>query len=118
MDLKPKALFIGTDGKVYPDYLICSGEVPAELDGKPCPYSDCGRMPEVKQLTGEEETYSSDNGDVGDLAPPCAKHNLTHLGHWTQRYPQLSELRLFKCRYWFWLVVPGLKDSSPQQIED
>ncbi|WP_229453922.1 hypothetical protein [Nostoc sp. CHAB 5715] len=36
---EPKALFLSPDGNVYPDSLICSGIIPGELDGKPCPHS-------------------------------------------------------------------------------
>ena len=42
----PKLLFISADGRVYPDTLICSGELPTELGGKPCPFSQAGRIPE------------------------------------------------------------------------
>jgi hypothetical protein len=33
---EPRALFLGRDGVIYPDTLMCSGVVPAELDGQPC----------------------------------------------------------------------------------
>ncbi len=60
-------------------------------------------------------------GQPGDLCPPCAKQNLSSLGHWQghggQTYPEaLLPLRLFKCRQWLWLVIPGLYEADPTQI--
>jgi hypothetical protein len=34
-----KALFLSPDGNICPDTLVCSGTLPPELGGKPCPYS-------------------------------------------------------------------------------
>jgi hypothetical protein len=111
----PRALFIGADGQIYPDNLMCSGIIPADLSGKPCPFSDQGRMPHPQPLSEKEPSYSPDKGKPGDLCPPCAKQQLGSLEHWqghnNQSFPpDLLKLRLFKCRQWFWLVVPGIKD--------
>src|ERR1039457_1121351 len=113
----PRALFLMRDDAVYPDNLICSGVIPAELGGQPCPYSDAGRVPRPVPLCAESPNYSVDKGQPGDLCPPCAKQQLGALAHWQghigQRFPkELTELRLFKCRQWFWLVIPGLYDSE------
>lgn len=115
----PKALFLAPDGNIYPDNLICSGVIPAELNGKPCPYSENGRMPDPVLLNGDDPTYSIDKGQPGDLCPPCALHQLSSLGHWQgykgQRYPEhLLPLRLFKCKMGFWLIVPGLQDDTSE----
>jgi hypothetical protein len=123
MNNKPKALFLGTDGNVYPDYQICSGLIPAELNGKPCPYVQEGCIPDPQPLNAEDENYSPDKGKPGDLFPPCVKHNLSSLGHWQghgkRTFPEeLLPLRLFKCRMWFWLVVPGLYEDDPTQIKE
>jgi hypothetical protein len=40
---KPKALFLLPDGNIHPDTLTCSGILSAELNGKPCPYSQLSR---------------------------------------------------------------------------
>jgi len=117
----PKALFISPDGKVYPDTLICSGSLPPELQGKPCPYSQNGRLPDPVPLNPDDPGYTPDKGKPGDLCPPCAKQQLAHLGHWQghggQSFPEdLLPLRLFKCRMWFWLVVPGLEDNTPTEL--
>lgn len=117
-----KALFLAPDGTIYPDTLICSGVVPAHLNGKPCPYAENGRLPGPFPLNSNDPDYSVDKGAHGDLCPPCAKQNLSNLGHWQghggQEYPEaLLPLRLFKCRQWLWFVVPGLTEAAPTKIE-
>ena len=117
----PKALFLSPDGKIYPDTLICSGLLSAELNGKPCPYSQNGRLPDPIPLDATHLNYSIDKGKPGDLCPPCAKQQLAHLGHWQgqgqQTFPEeLLPLRLFKCRMWLWLVIPGLHDAEPTTL--
>jgi hypothetical protein len=119
---EPRALFPGPDGTFYPDSLICSGMLPAELEGKPCPYAEHGRFPQPRPLVISDSSYSIDKGAPGDLCPPCAKQQLGSLGHWQGqgglRIPaELSPLRLFKCRMWLWVVVPGLRDDAPQHLE-
>lgn len=117
-----KALFLAPDGNIYPDTLICSGVLPAQLNGEPCPYSQNGRFPEPQPLHPNDPDYSLDKGKPGDLCPPCAKQQLSHLGHWqrngTRKFPQkIHSLRLFKCRQWLWLVVPGLAHDEPTKIK-
>jgi len=104
-----KGLFIAPDGKVYPDTLICSGILPAHLDGKPCPFAQNARLPDPQLLDAEAVGYSIDKGKPGDLCPPCAKQNLPE---------ELLPLRLFKCRQWLWFVVPGLLESDPTRITE
>lgn len=108
---------------LYPDTLICSGVIPPELGGKPCPYSQAGRMPDVVPLDPAAATYTIDKGRPGDLCPPCAKQQLASLGHWQGHGKQhfaeeLLPLRLFKCRQWFWLVAPGLHDTRPTTLSN
>jgi hypothetical protein len=117
-----RALFLFPDGTVHSDSFVCSGLVTEEFGGKPCPYSDDGRMPIPRPLNSTGPDYTIDKGRPGDLCPPCAKQQLSSLGHWQghggQRFPEeLSPLRLFKCRQWLWLVVPGLHDASPMNLE-
>jgi hypothetical protein len=119
---EPRALFLFPDGMVHPDSFVCSGIVADKLGGGPCPYSDGGRMPLPRPLDETDPDYTIDKGQPGDLCPPCAKQQLSNLGHWQghggTRFPEeLSPLRLFKCRQWFWLVVPGLHDASPTRLE-
>jgi len=119
---EPRALFPVGDGSVYPDTLICSGILLAELGGKPCPFSDHGRLPLPRPLDPNDPSYSIDKGKPGDLCPPCAKQQLGNLGHWqghgAQQFPaDLLPLRLFKCRMWLWLVVTDLYDDSPTSLK-
>ncbi len=116
-----KALFLSPDGNIYPDTLVCSGITSPELGGKPCPFSQAGRVPDPIPLDAGAISYSVDKGQPGDLCPPCIKQQLAHLGHWQghgeQQFPQeLLSLRLFKCRQWFWLVVLGLHDAEPTRL--
>ena len=118
-----KGLFLASDGKVYRDTLICSGILPAHLDGKPCPYAQNARLPDPQPLDAEAMGYSVDKGKPGDLCPPCAKQNLSSLAHWQghggQNFPEeLLPLRLFKCRQWLWFVVPGLLETDPTHITE
>lgn len=73
-------------------------------------------------LDPADPTYTVDKGQPGDLCPPCAKQQLANLGHWEghrgQKFPEeLKPLRLFKCRQWFWLVIPGLHHDAPSNIQ-
>lgn len=117
-----KAFFLSPDGKIYPDTLICSGMLSTELNGKPCPYAQNGRLPDPVALNESDSGCSLDKGKPGDLCPPCAKQQLAHLGHWQghgqQTFPEeLLPLRLFKCRMWLWLVIPGLYDAEPTKLK-
>jgi hypothetical protein len=119
---QPRALFLLPDGSVLPDSLVCSGQVPADLKGEPCPYADGGRCPSAVPLEAEDTRYTVDKGQPSDLAPPCIKQQLANLRHWQghdgAQYPEeLLDLRLFKCRQWFWLVVPGLLDADPTRLQ-
>jgi hypothetical protein len=119
---EPRALFTAPDGNVYSDALICSGALPADLGGKPCPFSDNGRIPLPLPLDPNDPSYTIDKGQPGDLCPPCVKQCLGSLRHWQghggQHFPaDLLPLRLFKCRMWLWLVVPGLYDDSPTTLK-
>ncbi len=97
--------------------MICSGILAAELDGKPCTYSQAGCFPKSVPLDPKDSTYTLDKGQPGDLCPACALQQLGNVGHWQghskQTFPEeLLTLRLFKCRMWFWLVIPGLHDHQ------
>ncbi len=116
-----KALFLSPDGHIFPDSLVCSGVILAELKGKPCPFSQNGRLPDPVPLSEHDSTYTIDKGTPGDLCPPCAKQQLGPLAHWQghqgQDFPaELLPLRLFKCRQWLWLVIPGLRDDMPTKL--
>ena len=115
---EPKAFFLSSNGQVYPDTMICSGAIPSILDGQACPFSHNGRMPDLISLCQQDNNYTIDKGNPGDLCPPCAKQQLGAVSNWQghngQNFPEeFLSLRLFKCRQWFWLVVPGLRDDKP-----
>lgn len=119
---EPRALFLADNGSAYPDTLICSGILPPELDGSFCPFSDNGRLPLPQPLRSDSSDYTIDQGQPGNLCPPCVKQQLGKLSHWQghrgQRFPEeLLPLRLFKCKQWFWLVVPNLHDASPTSLQ-
>ena len=104
-----------------PEELVCSGIIPIELNNQPCPHSHDGKMPEVEPLDPSAPDYSIDKGKPGDLCPTCALSQLSSLGNWNgkgrHQYPsQYNDLRLFKCRQGFWVVIPGLYDAKPQQL--
>jgi hypothetical protein len=118
---EPKALFLSPDGNIYPDSMICSGVLPAKLNGKPCPFSQSGRIPDPLPLDSNDAGYSIDKGRPGDLCPPCVKQHLAHLGQWAShnqsQFPtELLLLRLWKRLQWFWMVVPGLNHADPMRI--
>lgn len=116
-----RALFLFLDGSVHPDDQICSGAIPPQLKGQPCPYSEGGRMPKPEPISEVSARSAPDRGAVGDLAPPCALRHLGRLADWegevTLPYPPpLGPLRLFKCRQMFLLVVPGLREGRAWEL--
>jgi hypothetical protein len=98
---EPKALFLSPDGNIYPDTLICSGVIPPELGGNPCPFSQSGCMPDLAHLNADDPTYTIDKGQPGDLCPPCA------------RVMANSSFLKNYCRYVYSSVVNGSGWSYP-----
>ena len=76
---EPRALFPAYDGSVYPDTLICSGILPAELGGKPCPFSENGRLPLPRPLDPSDPSYSIDKGKPAIFARPAPSSSLVAL---------------------------------------
>lgn len=115
----PRALFLVGEGKLVPDHLVCSGVFPSHLAGKRCPFSEAGRMPEVAAVS---ENLASIEGlnRAGELAPPCAIRVLGKLQTWQGEHSSYSvnmrNLRLFKCKQMFLLVIPGLTDQHPSKL--
>jgi hypothetical protein len=110
---RPRALFYsGSDRPLLPEHLVCSGKLPSSLDGKPCPFSVAGHMPEPTPIR-RSRANSPEVGEPGDLAPPCAIRHYGSLADWlgpkAVGFPkEVLTLRLFECRQKFLLVVPGL----------
>ncbi|TET85419.1 MAG: hypothetical protein E3J37_01975 [Anaerolineales bacterium] len=112
-DDKPQALFLFPDGKLLSDDLVCSGISPSGLEGKPCPFSEGGRMPRPQPI---DEASKPRLGQSGELVPPCAVEYFGSLDAWQSagevRYPEaLGSLKVYKCRQMFLLVVPGLRED-------
>ena len=111
---KPRALFLFLDGPVQPEMLVCSGRFPSHLAGKPCPYSDQGRIP-LPPPKQEEEHGLAEFPAVApiELTPACVIQDLGRLRNWRGKvalvYPkEFENERLFKCRQMFLLVIPGI----------
>lgn len=104
-------IFIEGDGTVDASDDRCSD----------CDFADDGHFPPVIPLN-KHNRASIDQGAIGDLSPACARSCMGHLGHWdghngVKQDKRYTDLRLFKCNMGHWLVVPGLRDISPTQIE-
>jgi hypothetical protein len=114
---RPRALFYSGSGRpMLPDHLVCSGRLPSSLNGKPCPYSVVGRMPEPVPIGRSRARDAPEVGEEGDLAPPCAVRHYGSLADWvgprTSGFPDdVLALRLFECRQKFLLVVPGIQNE-------
>lgn len=111
---EPRAHFLSAQGQLDPDSIICSGLVPPQLKGHPCPFSDQGRIPHPKPLVDIETCARPQLGRTGEFAPPCAIEQLGSLAAWGESrgkvFPSdLLTLRVFKCRQMFLLVVPGIQ---------
>lgn len=114
---RPRALFFsGSGSPLLPDHQVCSGEIPYSLNGRPCPYSVAGRIPDLVTIGPGWAHATPEIGEPDDLAPPCAVRHFGSLGDWVG--PKSSgfsdeelRLRLFECRQKFLLVVPGVSDA-------
>jgi len=118
----PRALFLSDEGTVFPDSVVCAGLVPGRELGAPCPHSDAGRMPLPRRIEARAAHIAPGRGRPGHLAPPCAVQALgslaLFLGARAASFgPELQPLRVFKCRLMYLLVVPGLRDERPGEIQ-
>lgn len=119
--VQPVALFPEPNGNIYSDLLICTGDLPAEFDGAPCPHARSGKFPGLIQLNADSLDYAEDKGEPGDLIPICAASHLQSLAHWQGyrdlTYPDaLLPLRLFMCKAGLWCVVPGLRHDDAKRF--
>lgn len=117
----PRALFLSPGGQALTDDRVCSGLEATTLAGKACPHADSGRMPRPRAIDARTARRWPERGQAGDLAPPCSVVQLGSLGEWLGGRPggypeRWMGLRLFRCRQWFLLVVPGLHDRAPDRL--
>jgi hypothetical protein len=109
---KPRALFLFPSSNPLPDDEICSGQLPTRLKGKPCPYSDQGRIPfhdpfdtgKSLQMNREDPSHSE--------AASCSLQNLGMLEDWVKEYPLIfpkgmGHKILYKCRQMFFVIFIG-----------
>jgi hypothetical protein len=107
---KPRALFLFMDSEAKPDTEVCSGQFPSHLKGKPCPFSDHGRMPKVTESQGDPEIDHCSTEPEFLRAHPCMLQKLGQLNQWREEVPlvfqnELAHKILYKCRQMFLLVL-------------
>lgn len=118
---EPRAIFLSPDGSLYPDTLICSGVIPPSSAASPVRFprlDACRTLPHSIWL---QPTTRLIRDSPVTYARPVPSSNLPSLQHWQghgrQQFPEeFLPLRSFKCRQWFWLVVPGLHHAEPKAI--
>ena len=107
---EPRALFLFQDSDPEPDFRVCSGNVPSQLDGQPCPFSDHGRIPYFQALSA---TGNDDPGRESSMSPfgsACVLQLLGVLKGWASGHTLLFPLKmsdhdLYKCRMMFLLIL-------------
>jgi hypothetical protein len=109
---KPRALFIFKDGSLLREDEVCSGEFPSSLEGKPCPFSDEGRMPDFVSPDEQIAISNPELRSMEEFIPACTLQRLGTLGSWPgvlqERVPERYQaLSLYKCRQMFlFLILP------------
>ena len=113
--IRTRALFLSPDGKCYPDGAVCGNPDGGVGDLRPCPHSDDGRLPPPERVREGGAAQAPERGRPGDFAPPCVIQHFGNLQDWQGPdglySPDLHALRVFRCRKWFLLVVPGIRDD-------
>jgi hypothetical protein len=107
---EPRALFLFLDEEPKPDTEICSGQFPSHLKGKPCPFSDHGRLPPYIETHGELLIETNSTDSVFSDAQPCMLQKLGRVDQWREEVPLIfpkdcARKMLYKCRQMFMLVL-------------
>lgn len=72
-------------------------------------------MPIPQPLAAEASEQAPMLGQPGDLVPTCVTEHFGSLEEWQGNQglypPGAGPLRLFRCRQWHLLVVPGLRND-------
>lgn len=120
--IRTRALFLSPDGRCTPDGEVCSNPDGGGEGARPCPHSDGGRLPPPQRLSETGARHAAAKGSPGEFAPPCAIQHFGSLQAWQGEggpYPEdLHPLRVFRCRKWFLLVVPGIRDDRATEFRE
>jgi hypothetical protein len=109
---EPRALFLFLDEEPKPDTEICSGRFPSHLKGKPCPFSDQGRLPPYIVSRGETTIDINSTDSVIPDTQPCRLQKLGQVDQWRKEVPliypkEYAQKMLYKCRQMFMLILLG-----------
>jgi hypothetical protein len=107
---KPRALFLFEDGQFVREDEVCSGQFPSNLQGKPCPFSEEGRMPDLVPLDEQVQLSKSELEPGEEFVPACTLQRLGVLKGWLSviwgRVPaKYQAQQLYKCRQMFLFVL-------------
>ena len=95
-----RALFLSRHAHLISDHRVCSGDLPARLEGKACPFAVDGRFPRL-------------GGEDGAGLPDCVDREVGRLGDWLTGgvpEPGYEDLAVFRCLQMFLLVLPQAAD--------
>jgi len=109
---EPRALFLFFDMEPKPDTEICSGQFPSHLDGKPCPFSDHGRIPAGNISSGEFLLPEAIEGQPPESIQACNLQKLGRVDQWQGDVPlvfpeELTQEVVYKCRQMFIVMLLG-----------
>jgi hypothetical protein len=107
---EPRALFLFLDMEPKPDTEICSGQFPSHLGGKPCPYSEHGRMPAGNISSGEFLKPKVTVDQLPGSIRACKLQKLGRVDQWQEDVPlvfpeELAQEIVYKCRQTFIVVL-------------
>jgi hypothetical protein len=107
---EPRALFLFLNEEPKTDTEICSGHFPSHLKGKPCPFSDRGRLPPYIESRDEPIVESNSTDYLAPDAQPCKLQKLGRVDQWQKEVPliypeEYGHKMLYKCRQMFMLVL-------------
>lgn len=109
---EPRALFLFLDMEPKSDTEICSGQFPSHLGGKPCPYSDHGRMPEGYVSSGEFLLPEDIEEQPPESLQACKLQKLGRVDQWQGDAPLVfpegfAQEVIYKCRQMFIVMLLG-----------
>ncbi|OGO17521.1 MAG: hypothetical protein A2Z14_00945 [Chloroflexi bacterium RBG_16_48_8] len=107
---EPRALFLFMDEEAKTDREICSGQFPSHLKGKPCPFSDRGRIPEYSEFYGNFVLRKHSMDRENPWVTSCMLQKLGQLDQWEKEvaliFPkELGQKDLYRCRQMFLVLL-------------